>query len=75
MSKNIELGKAHAVRILVARDLGLNPIFEILGEMYIKGELHPIQYGNLEKGGIDAVEKIQKANKVKEALIIQEKYI
>lgn len=67
-TRKYSLGTASAIRILVANDLGLNPEFVLLAEMYLSGELFASEYSKLENAGINAVKLIQTAGLEKEAL-------
>jgi len=74
MEQKINLGKASAVRILVAEELGLNPEYVPLANEYIVGKLFPLQYGMLEKGGIQAVELINNAGLTDKASELAQRY-
>lgn len=70
----LSLGKASAIRILVADELGLNPSNVHLAKMYLDGEMHPIQSLNLERSGNDAAEMVCYAGLECQAIHLAEKY-
>lgn len=72
---NISIGKASAIRILVADELGLNPEFVPFAKMYMDGKLYQTQFGRLEKAGNEANELINKAGLQSEAMKLSNKYL
>lgn len=75
MEQNITLGKASAIRILVANELGLNPEFVSFAEMYMDGKLYVTQFGRLEKAGNEANELINKAGLQNRAIELSKRFL
>lgn len=72
---NISIGKASAIRILVADELELNPEFVPFAKMYLEGKLYQTQYGRLEKAGNEANELINNAGLQSQAIELSNKYL
>jgi len=74
MENNISLGKASAVRIIIADELGLNPPYLAFAKMYMTGELYVTQYGRLEIGGIEANKLINEAGLTEKATELAQQF-
>lgn len=75
MEVTIPNGKAYAIRIKVAEELGLNPEYTTLADMYLQGSLFVSMYGRLELAAKQALKLITDSGLEKEAYVLCEKYL
>lgn len=75
MSDTIENGKAYAIQILVANELGLTNRGVDFAKLHLKNKLFPLQFSQLEIAAKEAVEKIQQAKMESKAQELAVKYL
>ena len=71
----IENGKAFAIQVLVANELGLTNRCVDYAKLYMNGKLFPMQYSQLQNAAIEAVQKIQDAKLESKAQELAIKYL
>ena len=74
-NKQISYGDLHSIRILIAEELGLHPIFVCYAKLYRDNKLHASNFKHLEEAGNYAINKIINSGNKKKAEIIAYKYL